>query len=255
MEVQDSGRDLVVESANFAFHSLDLVEESKTFAEAYNNPSTNDKIKWREAISEEFDDMSAKGVWKKIQKSDMSNGRNCIKSKCIFKIKRSGVYRARLVACEYSQEPGVNFQESFAPVINDVTFRILLVMLLTWILKAKVVDIETSFLHGNLKETIYMEMPKGMEASIDECLILNKTIYGLVQSAREFYNKLVSALKDCGFQGSLVDPCLWIQHSNQGIVIIAIYVNDCLIIGDDSKINEVIEELKGYNFGLKVEDH
>jgi hypothetical protein len=55
-----------------------------------------------------------------------------------------------------------------------------------------------------------MEIPKGMEGSIDECLILNKTIYGLVQSAREFYNILVSALKDCGFQGSLVDPCLWI---------------------------------------------
>jgi Reverse transcriptase (RNA-dependent DNA polymerase) len=86
-------------------------------------------------------------------------------------------------------------------------------------------------------------------------LSVNKTIYGLVQSAREFYNNLVSALKDCGFQGSLVDPCLWIKHFNQGIVIIAIYVNDCLIIGDDLKINEVMEELKGYNFGLKVEDH
>jgi hypothetical protein len=95
--------------------------------------------------------------------------------------------------------------------------------------------------------SLYMEIQKGMEANIDECLILNKTIYGLVQSAREFYNKLVSALKDYGFQGSLVDPCLWMQHFNQGIVI--------MIIGDDLNINEVIEELKGYNFGLKVEDH
>jgi Reverse transcriptase (RNA-dependent DNA polymerase) len=65
-------------------------------------------------------------------------------------------------------------------VINDVTFRILLVMMLTWNLKAKVVDIETAFLHGVLKETIYMEIPKGMEANNDECLILNKTICGLV---------------------------------------------------------------------------
>jgi Reverse transcriptase (RNA-dependent DNA polymerase) len=186
MEVQDSGRELVVKSANFEFNSLDLVEEPKTFAEAYNSPNTNDKIKWREAISKEFDDMSAKGVWKKIQKSDMPNGRNCIKSKWILKIKRNGVYRAGLVACGYSQVSGVNFQESFAPVIYDVTFRILLVIMLTWKLKAKVVDIKTAFLHGDLKKTIYMEIPKGMEASIDECLILNKTIYGLVQSAREF---------------------------------------------------------------------
>jgi hypothetical protein len=42
-------------------------------------------------------------------------------------------------------------------------------MILTWNFKAKVVDIETTFLHGNLKETIYMEIPKGMEASLDEC--------------------------------------------------------------------------------------
>ena len=49
MEVQDSGRELVVESANFAFNSLDLVvEEPKTFAEAYNNPNLNDKIKWND---------------------------------------------------------------------------------------------------------------------------------------------------------------------------------------------------------------
>jgi hypothetical protein len=102
MEVQDSGRDLVVESVNFAFNSLDLVEEPKTFAEAYKNPHLNDKIKWREAILKEFNDMSAKGVWKKIHKSEMPNGRNCIKSKRIFKIKGNGVYCARLVACGYS---------------------------------------------------------------------------------------------------------------------------------------------------------
>jgi Reverse transcriptase (RNA-dependent DNA polymerase) len=82
------------------------------------------------------------------------------------------------VACGYSQVPGVNFQESFAPVINDVTFRILLVMMLTWNLKAKVVDIETVFLHRDLKETVYIEIPNGMNVNNDECLILNKTIYG-----------------------------------------------------------------------------
>jgi hypothetical protein len=77
--------------------------------------------------------------------------------------------------------------------------------MLTWNLKAKDVNIETAFLHGDLKKTIFMEIPKGMEANIVECLILNKT------SAREFYNKIVSALRDFGFQGSLLNPCLWIE--------------------------------------------
>jgi hypothetical protein len=67
--------------------------------------------------------------------------------------------------------------------------------MLTWNLKGKIVDIKTAFLHGNLKETIYIEIPKGMEANEKECSVLKKTICGLVQSAREFYKKLVLAFK------------------------------------------------------------
>jgi hypothetical protein len=66
----------------------------------------------------------------------------------------------------------------------------LLVEMTTWKLKAKVFDIETAFLHGDSKETIFMEIPKGMKAEKDECLVLHKTIYGLVQSAREFIKRL-----------------------------------------------------------------
>jgi Reverse transcriptase (RNA-dependent DNA polymerase) len=93
-----------------------------------------------------------------------------------------------------------------------------------------------------------------MEASKDECLILKKTIYGLVQSARQFYVKLVEALKGCGFEGSPVDPCLWTRNSSSGIVMMAIYVIDCLTIETDTAIDEAIESMKNYGFGLKVEN-
>jgi hypothetical protein len=209
-------------------------------------------MKWREAISKEFDEMKEKEVYEKICKSELPNGRTCIKNKWVFKIKRNGIFRARLVAFGYSQVPGVDFQESFAPVINDVTFRILLIMMLTWNLKGKIVDIETAFLDGNLKETIYMEISKGMKANENECLILKKTIYGLVQSAREFYKKLVLALKRCGFQGNSVDPCLWMKYTEHGIVFFGIYVDNCLVIGNVKDINDVINGLKTYKFGLKV---
>ena len=70
--------------------------------------------------------------------------------------------------------------------------------MLTWNLIGKVINIEKAFLHGDLKETIFIEIPKGMEANKDECLILKRAIYGLIQSAREFYNKLVLSLKAYG---------------------------------------------------------
>jgi hypothetical protein len=108
-------------------------------------------------------------------------------------------------------------------------------------MKGKIVDIEIAFLHGNLKATIYMEIPKGMEVNESECLIIKKTIYGLVQSSREFYKKLVLALKGCGFQGNSVNPCLLTEH---GAVFFRIYVDDCLVIGNEKDINDVINGLK-----------
>jgi hypothetical protein len=94
-----------------------------------------------------------------------------------------------LVACGYSQIPGVDFNESFDSVVNDVSFRIIISAKLLWNLQASIVDVETAFLHGDLQEEIYMNVPKGMSQDDNTCLLLKKTIYGLVQSERECYNK------------------------------------------------------------------
>jgi Reverse transcriptase (RNA-dependent DNA polymerase) len=67
-------------------------------------------------------------AWEVMKKEDIPQNRRTIKCKWIFKIKRNGVFRARLVACGYSQIPGVDFNESFAPVVNDVSFRIMLLL-------------------------------------------------------------------------------------------------------------------------------
>jgi Reverse transcriptase (RNA-dependent DNA polymerase) len=150
--------------------------------------------------------MSKKEVWEIIKKENIPKNRRTIKCKWIFKIKRNGIFRARLVACRYSQIPGIDFNESFAHVINDVSFRIMLVAKLIWNLKDCIVDVETAFLHGELEEEIYMNIPKGMNSDSNSCLLLNKTIYGLVQSARKFYKKLISVLKSIGLKENKSDP-------------------------------------------------
>jgi len=123
-------------------------------------------------------------------------------------VKRNGVFRARLVACGYSQVPGVDFTESFAPVLNDVSFRLMLIAKLVSDMTSTVVDIETAFLHGDLDEEIYMDVPMGLSTDPNKKLLLRKTIYGLVQSARKFYEKLIDVLKVIGFEVSKSDPCL-----------------------------------------------
>jgi Reverse transcriptase (RNA-dependent DNA polymerase) len=80
----------------------------------------------------------------------------------VFDIKCNGTFRARLVACRYSQVPGVDFQESYSPAINDVVFQILIVCQIIWGLTAVLVDIEVEFLNGDLDGIIYMECPDGI---------------------------------------------------------------------------------------------
>jgi hypothetical protein len=93
--------------------------------------------------------MEKRGVWEIIDEKDIPINRRCIKNKWIIKVKCNGIFRARLVACGYSQVPGIDFSESFVPVLNDVNFRIMLIAKLVWNMTCAVVDIETAFLYGD----------------------------------------------------------------------------------------------------------
>jgi hypothetical protein len=95
--------------------------------------------------------MDKQQVWEIIKKEDILEDRRTIQCKWIFKIKRNGTFRERLVACGYSRIPGIDFNESFAPVINDFSFRIMLIANLIWNLEASIVDLETAFYMVNFK--------------------------------------------------------------------------------------------------------
>jgi Reverse transcriptase (RNA-dependent DNA polymerase) len=85
------------------------VKEPKSFNDAWNCSDHDQRTKWRAAIKKEFSDMESRSVWDVISKEEVPKDRRCIKCKWIFKNKRNGVFRARLVACGYSQVPGVDF--------------------------------------------------------------------------------------------------------------------------------------------------
>jgi hypothetical protein len=84
----------------------------------------------------------------------------------------------------------------------------MLIAKLIWNLEAPISNVETKFLNSELQEEIYMNIPESMSYDSKHCLLLTKTIYGLVQSAREFYKKLMSILKLIGFKANKYDPCL-----------------------------------------------
>jgi len=223
----------------------DMFEAPNTFDEAWNHSDPFQRQRWREAIDKELTKMNDKGVWKKVKRSTMPSDRRCVKHKWVFEIKRSGIFRARLVAKGFSQVAGVDFtSEIFSPVANDISFRILLILMILWDLDTLIFDIETAFLHGHLKEQIFMDCPEGMEHEVDECLLLIKTIYGLVQSARRYFEHFADVLKLIGFAQCKSDPCLFMRRDEDGICIILTYVDDNWTTGHTKAIEKALKQIQ-----------
>jgi hypothetical protein len=137
-----------------------------------------------------------------------------------------------------------------------VTFRIIMVAEMVYKFSSKLIDIETAFLHGELEEgeDVYMECPHGLEQDEDDCVQLNKTIYGLVQAARAFFKKWKLALMDIGFHQSPADPCLMIRRDKSGVVYMGVHVDDIYACGDKEALDDAIIGLKRH-FKIKIEDH
>jgi hypothetical protein len=233
----------------------DVYEAPSSYDAAWNHPDPWQRSKWRAAISLEYKKMEDHKVWEKVKRATMQPGKRCVKHKWINEIKRNGIFRSRLVACGYSQVPGIDFTNVYSPVVNDVTFRIMMVAEMVYKYKSKLIDIETAFLHGQLEddEIVFMDCPHGMDHENDECLRLRKTIYGLVQSARAFFKRFRDVLLEIGFEQSSADPCLMIRRNKLGVVYMALYVDDIYASGDEPALDDSIIGLRKY-FKIKVVD-
>jgi Reverse transcriptase (RNA-dependent DNA polymerase) len=228
----------------------DILETPTNYEEAYYHEDPWCRARWRAAIKLELDKMSLLKVWHAVDKATVPKDRRLIKNKWVFDIKRTGVFCARLVACGYSQIPGIDFQESYSPVVNDAVFRIIIILQIIWKLPAVIIDIETAFLHGELNESIYMMAPKGTNLKNHECVHLDKALYGLVQAARQFYIKFANVLKQLNFTISYADPCLFYRNDRHGKIIMVVHIDDCYVVGDKSAIKHLVYQL--HENGLKT---
>ena len=194
------------------------------------------------------------GVWRHVKRRDHPNDLRLVVCRWVFKVKRNGVYDARLVAKGFIQIPGMDFTDNYSPVVNEVTFRVVVARMLIENLKGEVVDSDNAFLNGDLEHEIYMKIPEGYDEVISEdvdkedCLILQKAIYGLVQEARQFWKKIVEKMQEGVLQLSEIDPCILYKEDERGVCIIIIYIDDMLIIGQEQGIDAdaAIKLLQGH---------
>ena len=108
-----------------------------------------------------------------------------------FPSKNDVRYKARLVAKDYAQEEGIDYNEVFSPVVKHSSIRILLALVAQFNMELVQMDVKTTFLHGDLEEEIYITQPYGFKVVGKENWVrkLNKSLYGLKQSPRQWYKR------------------------------------------------------------------
>ena len=116
------------------------------------HPNDTSREKWREAIRKELKAMIDQKVYRKVKRSNLPPGRKPVGCRWVFAIKRDGRFRARLVAKGYTQVAGIDFDAHTSPVMNDVTFRIMIVYKLIYNHERVLTDFATAFLLGYLSE-------------------------------------------------------------------------------------------------------
>ena len=159
-------------------------------------------------------------------------------------------YKARLVAQGFTQRPGVDFDETYYPVMSGITFRYLVSLVAQKGLSMHLMDVVTAYLYGSLDSDIYMKVPEGLDIPNKNhsrnmyCVKLQKSLYGLKQSGRMWYNRLKEFLLQKGFSNNDDCPCVFIKKSLSGFCIISVYVDDLNIIGSTRDIDEARNHLK-----------
>nr|GEX54490.1 retrovirus-related Pol polyprotein from transposon TNT 1-94 [Tanacetum cinerariifolium] len=210
--------------------------------------------KWRNAMQQEIKALEKNGTW---TLEELPEGKRPIDSKwvCKTKFKSNGEverYKARLVAKGCTQREGVDYHEIFALVAKLVTIRTLLAVTTKkgWIIHQ--MDVNNAFLHGYLDEEVYMKIPKGFakERETRVCF-LRKSLYGLKQASKYWYKKLTSFLFSLNFEQSKADYSLFTYQKAGAYVTILIYVDDIIIVGDNSKKIQQIKQQLDNEFSIK----
>ena len=230
----------------------DVMGEPRTLKEALDSSA---KSEWKEALDNEYSSLIEHKTWNLVKPPE---GRNIVDSRWVFKVKYNADgtierYKARLVAKGFTQEAGIDFEETFAPVARYTSIRALLAIVNQLDLELDQMDVSTAFLNGDLKEEIFMKQPEGYIQAGKEDLVckLNKSIYGLKQASRCWYNTIDQFLKDSGYKQCKADSCLYMKRVGASFVYIAVYVDDLLFASNDIQMLSAEKKLLQNRFNTK----
>lgn len=228
--------------------AITSVNEPKSFKEAMQDKN------WRDAMQREIKALEENETW---TLQTLPKGKHAIDSKWVYKIKYKPNgeierYKARLVARGFTQIEGVDYHDTFAPVAKLVTIRTLITVAVkrNWLLHQ--LDVNNAFLHGDLQEEVYMKIPQGFSNNEENRVCrLRKSLYGLKQASRTWYQKFTISLLDIGYKQSYADHSLFTYQNNSKFVALLIYVDDVVIAGNDEDMIKKTKDHLNTSFSIK----
>ena len=233
-----------------ALQTMANAEDTPTYEQAINGPYAKE---FHKAMQLEFTTLNENiDSWDII---DYEPHMNVLSSTWSFKVKRYPdgsikKLKARFCVRGYEQIEGVDYFDTYAPVVSWTTVRLLLVLSIVLNLFTCQVDYTAAFAQAPVTDDIYVEMPRGFKQP-GKVLKLKRSLYGLKQSSRNWFQHLQQGLKRQGFVPSTNDPCLFIHPK----VICLTYVDDCLFFAKSNEdIHNMINSLRADKFSIQMED-
>lgn len=208
---------------------LNISEVTKSYSDAMSSENVH---VWGPAIAKEESAIARDHTWTLVKREP---GMNVLPSMYVFNMKSTGP-KARIVAKGYRQVHGVDYGETYAPVVKFTSVCVMLAIVAVQDLELHQMDVVTAFLHWDVDKHIYMSVPQGFRNTQQPNVVckLRKALYGLKQAPRLWHAKINTFLLDrLKFMSSPNDPCLYVKHSTWSIIFIALYVDDLLIAGND----------------------
>ena len=205
---------------------------------------------WQAAMAFELAALEANRTW---SLTPLPHGKSPIGCRWVYKIKHHSDgsierYKARLVAKGYTQLEGIDFHDTFSPTAKMVTVRCLLAFVASRQWSLHQLDVNNTFLH----EEIYMTPPPGLRRQGENLVCrLSKSLYRLKQASRQWFVKFSEAIQSTGYVQYKADYSLFTRRQGKSFTALLIYVDDILIMGNDSSVIDALKRFLNGRFKIK----
>jgi hypothetical protein len=233
-------------------NDIGIETDPSSFKEAM---KSRHSFEWLDTMNDEMKSMSTNDVWYLVE---IPKGAKTVGFKWVYKTKQDSKgnierFKERLMAKGFTQREGIDYTKIFSPVSSKDSFRIIMTLVAHYDLELHQIDVNTTFLNGNLQENVYMAQPEGFAVEGKEHMgcKLKKSLYGLRQASRQWYIKFDGVIRSFDFAENKVDNCIYVKFKRKDFTILMLYVDGILLASSDKNILYETKSFLFSNFDMK----